>query len=142
MGTTSNVPSVTGKLRPHVAALRLAVQSCPTLSISWTAAARLLCPWDSPGKNPGEGCHALLQGIFPTHGSSPGLPHCRRILYHLGHQRSPSILGWVACPSSRGSSRPRNQSNWGLLHHRWILYQLSHQGSLCNPSAPLNCAPW
>ena len=30
--------------------------------------ARLLCPWGSPGKNTGVGCHALLQGIFPTQG--------------------------------------------------------------------------
>ena len=44
---------------------------------------RLLCPWDSPGKNTGVGCHALLQGIFPTQGSNPGFPHCRRILYHI-----------------------------------------------------------
>ena len=35
--------------------------------------ARLLCPWDSPGKNAGVGCHALLQGIFLTQGWSPGL---------------------------------------------------------------------
>ena len=35
--------------------------------------ARLLCPWDSPGKNTGEGCHSLLQGIFPTQGSNPHL---------------------------------------------------------------------
>ena len=42
----------------------------------------------SPGKNPGVGCHALLPGIFPTQGSNPGLPHCRRILYHLSHQGS------------------------------------------------------
>ena len=34
--------------------------------------ARLLCPWDSPGKNPGVGCHVLLQGIFPTQGLSLG----------------------------------------------------------------------
>ena len=34
---------------------------------------RLLCPWDSPGKNTGVGCRALLQGIFPTQGSNPGL---------------------------------------------------------------------
>ena len=34
---------------------------------------RLLCPWDSPGKNTGAGCHALLQGIFPTQGSNPTL---------------------------------------------------------------------
>ena len=41
---------------------------------------------DSPGKNPGVGCHALLQGIFPTQGLNPGLPQCRQILYHLSHQ--------------------------------------------------------
>ena len=35
--------------------------------------ARFLCPWDSPGKNTGVGCHALLQGIFPTHGWNPCL---------------------------------------------------------------------
>ena len=34
----------------------------------WTVSARLLCPWDSPGKNTGVGCHALLQGIFLTQG--------------------------------------------------------------------------
>ena len=34
---------------------------------------RLLCPWDSPGKNAGVGCHALLQGIILTQGSNPRL---------------------------------------------------------------------
>uniref|UniRef100_A0AC11E3T0 Uncharacterized protein n=1 Tax=Ovis aries TaxID=9940 RepID=A0AC11E3T0_SHEEP len=47
---------------------------------------------DSPGKNTGEGCHALLQGIFPTQGLNPGLPHCRQILYRLSHQGSPRFL--------------------------------------------------
>ena len=40
---------------------------------------------DSPGKNTGVGCHALLQGIFPTQGSNWGLMHCRRILYQLSY---------------------------------------------------------
>ena len=44
---------------------------------------------DSPGKNTEVGCHALLQGIFLTQGSKPGLPHCRQILYLLSHQGSP-----------------------------------------------------
>ena len=48
----------------------------------------LHCPWDSPGKNTGVGSLFLLQGIFPTQGSNPGLPHCRRILYQLSHQGS------------------------------------------------------
>ena len=41
---------------------------------------RLLRPWDSPGKNTGVGCHFLLQGIFLTQGSNPGLLHCRQML--------------------------------------------------------------
>ena len=44
---------------------------------------------ESPGKDTGVSCHALLQEVFPTQGSNPGLPHCRQILYHLNHQRSP-----------------------------------------------------
>ena len=67
-------------------------------------------PWSSPGQNPGVGSLSLLQGIFPTQGSNPGLPHCRRILYRLSHQGSPRILEWVACPFSSGSSWPRNQA--------------------------------
>ena len=41
---------------------------------------------DSPGTNTGVGCHALLQGIFPTQESKPSFLHCRWILYHLSHQ--------------------------------------------------------
>jgi len=64
---------------------------------------------DSLGKNTGLGCHALLQGIFPTQELNPGLPHCRQILYCLGHQGSPRILEWVTYhPFSRGTSQPRN----------------------------------
>ena len=51
--------------------------------------ARLLCPWDSPGKSTGVGCHALLHGIFPTQGSNLSLLHCRWILYCLSHQGRP-----------------------------------------------------
>ena len=43
---------------------------------------------DSPGKKTGVGCHALLQGIFPTQGWNLGLPHCRQILYRPSHQAS------------------------------------------------------
>ena len=64
---------------------------------------------DSPGKNTGVGCHAFLQGTFPTQGSDPGLPYCKQILYYLSLPGSPGILEWVAYPFSRGSSQPRNQ---------------------------------
>ena len=46
-------------------------------------------PWNSPGQNTGMGSFSLLQGIFPTQGSNPGLPHCRWSLYQLSHSGSP-----------------------------------------------------
>ena len=65
---------------------------------------------DPAGDNTRVDCHALLQGIFPTHGSNPGLLHCRHIFYLLSQQGSPRILEWVAYHFSRGSSWPRNQT--------------------------------
>ena len=55
----------------------------------WTVA---LCPWDSPGKNTGVGCRALLQGILSTQGSNPGLLNLLQllqVLYHQSHLGSP-----------------------------------------------------
>ena len=49
---------------------------------------RLFCPWNSPSRNTGVGCHSLLQGICPTQGSNPALLNCRWILYPLSHQGS------------------------------------------------------
>ena len=63
-------------------------QSC--LTLLWPLFCdRLLCPWNSPGKNTRVFCHSLLQGIFLTQGLSLDLPHCRQILYHVSHQGSP-----------------------------------------------------
>ena len=56
---------------------------------------------DSPSKNTGVGCQALLQGIFPTQGLNPGLSHCRQILHCLSHQGS--HLG-----------SPKQQMAWGI----------------------------
>ena len=63
----------------------LFAQLCPTFSNPMEPT-RLLCPQDSPDKNTGVGCHALLQGIFPTQGWNLDLLHCRQILYHLSQQ--------------------------------------------------------
>ena len=65
-------------------------------------------PWNSPGQTTGVGSLSLLQGIFPTQGSNPGLLHCRKILYQLNHKGSPRILEWVAYPFSSRSSWSRN----------------------------------
>ena len=61
--------------------------------------ARLLCPRNSPFKNPGVGCHSFLQGIFPSQGSNPGLQHCRQILYSLSHQGNHGVLIRQSFPS-------------------------------------------
>ena len=76
--------------------------------------------WDSPGKNTGVCFHALLQGIFPTQRSNPGVLHCRWILYHLSHQGSLRILEWVGYPFSRGSSWPRNQTRVSCITGRFL----------------------
>ena len=98
----------------HIPYFKYIVLSCSVVSDSlWPHGlqpARLLSLWDSPGKNTGVGCHSHLQGIFPTQGSNPGLPHCRQILYQLSHQGSPRILEWVAYTFSKGSSWPRNRT--------------------------------
>ena len=54
--------------------------------------ARLLCPWDSPGKNTRVGCHCLLQGIFPTQGFNPSplcILHYRQVLYQWDTWENP-----------------------------------------------------
>ena len=87
-------------------------------------------PWNAPGQNTGVRSLSLLQGIFPTQGSNPGLSHCRQILYKLSHKGSPIILEWVAYPFSSGSSWPRNRTrvsciagrfftNWAMREALW-----------------------
>ena len=49
--------------------------SCVQLRPHGLKLSRLLCPWDFPGKNTGEGYYFLRQGIFPTQGLNPGLLH-------------------------------------------------------------------
>ena len=80
----------------------------------------LYSPWNSPGQNTGVDSFSLLQGIFPTQASNPGLLHRRRILYQLNHQGSPRILEWVAYPFSRGSSQPRNRTGVSCIVGRFF----------------------
>ena len=79
---------------------------------------RLLCPWDLPGKGTRVSHHFLLQGIFPTQGWNPGLPHCRQTLYRLCHQGSPNT--GVGSLSLLQQLFPTQESNQGLLHCRQI----------------------
>ena len=73
------------KLHEFATAMKVKVaQLCPTLRPHG-----LYSPWNSLGQNTGVGSYSLLQGIFPTQVSNPGLPHCRRILNQLSHQGNP-----------------------------------------------------
>ena len=93
------VKSVSHSVLSH--SLRLDGLLCP-----WEPSG-LLCPWDFPGKTTGVGCHSLLQGIFPTQGSNPGLLHCRQMLYRLSHQGSPRLLkNSMSSGSHKGSHDP------------------------------------
>ena len=74
---------------------------------------RLYSPWNSPGKNTGVGNRSLLQGIFPTQGSNPGVLHRRQILYQLSHQGSFSSVQFISVAQSRLTLWPH-----GLQHAR------------------------
>ena len=81
----------------------LVTYSYPTLWTPWTVVHQLLCPWDSPGKNTGVDCNFLLQQIFLTQGSNPGLLHCRQILYHLSYS-------WVMALTSRLPDKKKQET--------------------------------
>ena len=90
-------------------------QSCPTLCDPTVS------PWDSPGKNTGMGYHSLLQGIFPTQGSIPGLLNCRQILYHLSHQGNPLDSGRI-CKLSLIEEDTKTQTQ----HSTWLAGTCGH----------------
>ena len=92
-------PSLTTPPNEQVPQMKVA-QSCLTLHNPMD----LHSPCNSLGQNTGMGSLSLFQGIFPTQGLKPGLPHCRQILYQLSHQGNPRILEWVAYLFSSGSS--------------------------------------
>ena len=73
---------------PVCTSSKLVAQSCLCNPMDYSPADS--CPWDSPGKNTGVGCHFLLKGIFPTQKLNSGLLHCRKIIYLLSYQGSPA----------------------------------------------------
>ena len=91
----------------------------------------LYSPWNSPGQNTGVGSLSFRQGISPTQGLNPGLPHCRQILYQLSHKGSPRVLEWVAFPFSRGSPQPRDWTRVscaaGRFFTSWATRQVLHR---------------
>ena len=68
------------------------LQSCPALCnpMDCSLPVKLLCPWDSPGKNTGVVFHSLLQGIFPTQGDA--CPASPTLLYLSATGEAPATL--------------------------------------------------
>ena len=98
---------------PRLAACGISVlqsesESCSVVSDSLQP--HWYCPWNPPGQNAGVGSLSLLQGIFLTQGSNPGLPHCRWILYQLTHKGSPLVPKVDIKPMSLALGL------WGLKH--------------------------
>ena len=81
---------------------------------------RLLCPWGFSRQEYWSGLPCPPQGIFPTQGLKPDIPHCRWNLYHLSHQGRARILEWIAHPFSRGSSQPRDWTEVSTIAGRFF----------------------
>ena len=123
----------------YAAMLCLVTQSCPTFCDPMDCSpSGSFVYGDSPGKNTGVGCHALLQGIFPTQGWNPGylaLQVDSLWAEPPGKPKNPA----VGSLSPFQVNFPTQELNRGLLHCRRMLYQLSYQGILLS-SMPI-CKP-
>ena len=82
---------------------------------------------------PGSSVQGILQAILLEWVAVPfsgdGLQHCRQILYHLSHQKSPRILELIACPFFRGSSWPRNQTGVSCITGRFFISWATREGA-------------
>ena len=92
------------------------------LATPWTGPTRLLCPWDSPGKNIEVGSHSPLQGIFPTQGLNPGLLNCRWIIYHLIFRDGNSKILVYQLPWIKEEKKRHRQNTDEFYGSEMILY--------------------
>ena len=90
-------------------------------------------PWNSLGQKTGVDSLSLLQGIFPTQDSNPGLPHCRQILYQLSHKGRPKVLFLISINITSKKAFPEIPvCNWKhkqaqLGQFWWPCFKLWHQ---------------
>ena len=115
-------------------------------STSGSVVSDSVIPWTTqsmefsrPGQNTRVGSLSLLQGIFPTQGSNPGLPHCRQILYQLSHKGSLRILEWAAYPFSSRSFQPRSWTKVPALQAVSLPTELSGKPHWEHPDINYNC---
>ena len=109
------LPMHKSNLIPKVMVVVLVAQSSPTLCNPMDHA-RILCPWDFPGKNTGVSCHFLLQGIFLTQGSNSCLLHWQADSLPLSHQGSPEG-GVGGAGGTKITARESEQPLW--LSGQW-----------------------
>ena len=106
--------------RVFVGAHVLSRLSCVRLFVTpGTVVCQALCPWDSPGKNTGVGCHALLQAIFPIQGSNPCL---LRLLHWQAGSLPPAPPGKPpsVCPPSSDTSPALPSASQHLICCSWL----------------------
>ena len=119
----NNVVIVSGSKVIYLYICAKSLQSC--LPLCNPMDCRLLCPWDSPGKNTGMGCHFLLQGIFLTQGSNP-------------HLRSPALADGFFIASTIWEA-PLKHIHVSILFQILFPFRLLHnieQSSLCCTVGP------
>ena len=109
----------------------------------WIVAARLPCPWGSPGKNAGVGCHFLLQGICPTQESNPHLsclPYWQADsppLQHLGGHQDDTVQFSAVAQACPTLCDPMNRSTPGLpVHHQLPEFTQTHVHPAISPLFP------
>ena len=101
----------------------LVAKSCPTLATRGLQPTRLLCLWEFPGKDTEVDCHFLLQGIFLTQESNPGLLHYRQILYRLSYEGSPRV-SVATIKKSTSNKCWRGCGEKRILLHCWWEFKL------------------
>ena len=92
----------------------------------------LYSPWNSPGQNTVVGSISLLQGIFPTQGLKPGLPHCRRFLTSWATREAREYWNGQSIPSPGHLPDPGKLSaeKWRRVGWFSTLHRLSHAQNL------------
>ena len=111
----------------------------------------LYSPWTFPGQNTGVGSLFLLQGIFPTQGLNPGLPHCKLILYQLSHKDKavaktleclPTTAGPAACGGNFDAkpTRPQHQRAFPPPDETFLEPKIEPQGPSWTHQVSLNKA--
>ena len=112
--------------------------SCSVMSNSLQPT-RLLCPWDSLGKNTGVSCHFLLQRIFPTQGLNLCLLHCRCFFLLLSHRggpitlwQAPQLLAWNLFPLVLFAALWETPAPFSPLRQAWSpAYSFPHGPNHC-----------